>query len=310
MIKGRPPFIYALFDPREPEHVRYIGMTVTVPSHPCYLRPLQHRECKIRPSKSYKSNWIRKLAKEGIDYEFRIIEQLPGNTPDEVVCEREKHHIATYRAAGHRLTNSTDGGDIGRKVDPMLVEYQRELMLIKSRERKLNLMSKLSFWTLFRLVVAKKLKDDEDLTVRRREILLTRNLEAKQARREMSETDRNLARDKQRRAAKAGWVKAKSRMSREEISEMKRQAALGSRRARKNRSHFRDPIYWRLLQACCEVELIRRKERMAAHNRSPQMRAKVRAAKLAHYAKIEPPHAEAAARRAQRAKLREQENLH
>ena len=100
------PFIYALYDPRTPEQVRYVGMTMGDSA-----RPYQHGVDASRGYGRHVHCWIRNLWDEGEDYEPRTVEEFPEGTPHSVVYEAEKRHIKCFEDAGHRLTNLSDGGE-------------------------------------------------------------------------------------------------------------------------------------------------------------------------------------------------------
>jgi hypothetical protein len=109
----KAPFIYALVDPREPEHVRYVGMSATNgDGRPRYE---YHRRYASRGSrcKSHLACWVRKLHREGVDYSVVLLDQMCEGTPRGVVGAREKLHIQFAKANGHRLVNATPGGDGG-----------------------------------------------------------------------------------------------------------------------------------------------------------------------------------------------------
>ncbi len=98
--------IYALKDPRDGD-IRYIGRT----------RDERKRyQLHVAPSQltnSHKSRWIRQLLSLGLS---PILEILEVDVPDSAASERA--WISRLRDSGHRLTNSTDGGDgaCGMKV--------------------------------------------------------------------------------------------------------------------------------------------------------------------------------------------------
>lgn len=102
----RDASIYALVDPREPDHVRYIGLTVIS----ILVRLKGHiDQAKRNKDEWHKSRWIRKLLADEILPEVRVVEA--GTWTKEEMCQREIEHIADYRSRGHRLTNMTKGGE-------------------------------------------------------------------------------------------------------------------------------------------------------------------------------------------------------
>lgn len=91
--------IYALSDPRTGE-VRYIGAT----SRSLEVRLAEHLQ--NRRSSAYRVRWINSLLNEGVRPEIAAIAVVPLAELSDAECR----WIATYRAAGARLTNTTDGG--------------------------------------------------------------------------------------------------------------------------------------------------------------------------------------------------------
>lgn len=101
MSPERPTYIYALFDPREPEHIRYVGKTVDLGR-----RISKHRNDHKRSKTTHHHNWLRKLNSAGVKFGYTIIDVVFNAS----WAEREIYWIAYYRELG-RLTNSTDGGE-------------------------------------------------------------------------------------------------------------------------------------------------------------------------------------------------------
>lgn len=103
------PHVYALVDPRESDHLRYIGKTINEYRAFGHLKDARNLEITTR-----KCNWIRKLLSEGIMFEEIILEEFPLGFPDELLNEllnaKEMYYIAKFRLEGHDLTNSTEGG--------------------------------------------------------------------------------------------------------------------------------------------------------------------------------------------------------
>ena len=96
----KPVYVYVLFDPREPGHARYIGVSV------CPRDRLSSHISTAEKAKTYRANWVRKLLAENVRPSMAVIETATlENWP-----ERERWWIAFYRERGHRLTNSHAGG--------------------------------------------------------------------------------------------------------------------------------------------------------------------------------------------------------
>lgn len=101
-------YIYALLCPEG--EIRYIGKS-TKPQH----RLLSHiSAAKAGRTKHYTSNWIRSLLINGEKPALEIVFQVPEGEPWEPY---EIKLIAEFKAEGHRLTNTTAGGDGLRGVD-------------------------------------------------------------------------------------------------------------------------------------------------------------------------------------------------
>lgn len=99
------PFIYALVDPLEPKHFRYIGKATYK------RRPKEHEIWALKSEcTTHKINWILKLLAEGRSYSVVTLEEFPFGTKDEVLYAIEEVYIAKALLDGHRLTNSTIGG--------------------------------------------------------------------------------------------------------------------------------------------------------------------------------------------------------
>lgn len=96
-------YIYALFDPRKPEEMRYVGKT---------HKKLKDRICNHvynakKGIKWHVYNWIRHLWDEGQDFSYKVIEVCNR----EIWSERECYWIDHYKKSGHKLTNKTAGGE-------------------------------------------------------------------------------------------------------------------------------------------------------------------------------------------------------
>lgn len=100
----RPSTIYALCDPRTGA-VRYVGKTV----QPTLRRLVYHVHAARRGTRHLPiSRWVWKLLKRKQRPTILEIESvLPGGD----WASRERYWIASYRAAGAKLLNLTDGGE-------------------------------------------------------------------------------------------------------------------------------------------------------------------------------------------------------
>lgn len=95
-------YIYALKCPQG--EIRYIGKS-TDPS--ARLRSHVSR-ARSGETKHHASNWIRSLLAKGLYPQVEIVFRVPEGEPWEPY---EIRMIAEFKAEGHRLTNSTGGGD-------------------------------------------------------------------------------------------------------------------------------------------------------------------------------------------------------
>lgn len=94
-------FVYCLVDDREPEHVRYVGLT----NHP---RARLAAHLSRAPHEGWhKSNWVRSVVASGGNVLIGILE---SGLSFEAAKVQEVEVIAQHRPLG-RLTNLTDGGD-------------------------------------------------------------------------------------------------------------------------------------------------------------------------------------------------------
>jgi len=85
-------FVYGLFDPRDWTECRYVGATSRL------SRPQDRR----RPE-DYVGHWVRSVPYVG----WKILEACDSWTE---TLQYEKEWILSFKVAGHRLTNLTDGG--------------------------------------------------------------------------------------------------------------------------------------------------------------------------------------------------------
>lgn len=96
--------VYALFDNRWPEVVRYVGF-----SGKPEKRLQEHlNEAMYLDKDTRKLEWIRKVLSEGSSISFMILE-ITQTKIEAGIIERAK--IAEYKALGHPLVNGTHGGD-------------------------------------------------------------------------------------------------------------------------------------------------------------------------------------------------------
>lgn len=95
--------IYRLYDPRDESQTRYVGKTYKTAAE----RLSEHVYEAIGGSQTYRAKWIRSLLREDVDPCIEVVEE----TDDASVNDLERQWIAKMRAAGHRLTNGTDGGE-------------------------------------------------------------------------------------------------------------------------------------------------------------------------------------------------------
>ena len=118
-------YVYALVDPRSPEQIRYVGHAIDVDG-----RRKRHINDASTQSRTHKVCWIRKLLSDGVE---------PDAVKKVVVASRNEaaHYetllISAYKSSGHRLTNSTAGGDGVVEWTPELRARVRMLKLGKKR---------------------------------------------------------------------------------------------------------------------------------------------------------------------------------
>lgn len=99
-------FIYTLSDPRTNE-IRYVGKTKQPKDR--MSRHLQKCYLDKYDKNTYKSNWIKALLKENVQPKMYIIEE--GDNID--INEKEIFWIKWFKDNGYRLTNLSEGGEIG-----------------------------------------------------------------------------------------------------------------------------------------------------------------------------------------------------
>ena len=95
--------VYGLFDPRDPQQIRYIGKTTRGMAERLY----QHVYEASRGNRSAKDNWVRSLGKQGVELSMVELERGCG----EGSAESEQGWIRAAKMWGFRLLNLTDGGE-------------------------------------------------------------------------------------------------------------------------------------------------------------------------------------------------------
>ncbi len=89
----------------------YIGKTNNVSK-----RYKRHKyDTKAGKMRYHLQNKIRKLWKEGRDFDFEIVEQ---DLDDNQIDDREKYHIANFKKLGFKLCNIAEGGEEGKGMTP------------------------------------------------------------------------------------------------------------------------------------------------------------------------------------------------
>lgn len=94
--------IYLLFDPRTPEHIRYVGFTTNSLDY----RLFGHVTDRGR---TYKAKWIRSLLKINIKPVIQLYKRVTADT----WVQEEMAAIAKFKLEGHKLTNGSAGGECG-----------------------------------------------------------------------------------------------------------------------------------------------------------------------------------------------------
>ncbi len=96
--------IYGLYDPTNPDEIKYIGKTKANPKN----RLNQHKYQWTREKRLTKLNaWIKSLSNKGLLPEMQILDE----------CEEkdwtffEKHYIKLFKSFGANLKNMTEGGE-------------------------------------------------------------------------------------------------------------------------------------------------------------------------------------------------------
>lgn len=123
------PFIYALVDPAELDHIRYVGMAMRD------ARPFDHVREARKGKASYCYNWIRSLLTDQIEPIIFVIERCADDATRSFVGERERHHIDRLRKEGHQLTNTADGGYGGMMIGKHHTNEAKAKISLESRTR-------------------------------------------------------------------------------------------------------------------------------------------------------------------------------
>lgn len=83
-------FIYALFDPRSPSIIRYVGATRDLTQ-----RMQQHNDTKVKVSDNpAKLQWIKDLKAEGLSFAWKLLDTVP----DAEGAKKENFWIEYYRS--------------------------------------------------------------------------------------------------------------------------------------------------------------------------------------------------------------------
>ncbi len=108
------PHIYALFDPRDPFTIRYVGQCRGNKS----TRPMDYlRKHTARPAEQ----WARGLRDQGVHYGWRVLTECPRALLGDV----ETLCIQAFREAGHPLLNKSDGQ--GMKGGHLTAEHRAKI---------------------------------------------------------------------------------------------------------------------------------------------------------------------------------------
>lgn len=155
--------IYGIFDPREPEHIRYIGKT----KFTLIKRLGQHISSSLEYKRSgLKQDWIKKLINEGIRPDIKLI----CVTTEEHWEDIERYLIKQYKDDGHELLNIHRGGKLNIKEKP-LNEYHKlspEEMALRVEKRKQTMLNR-GGWCSFNKIdlveLTAKIKSDTNLEI-------------------------------------------------------------------------------------------------------------------------------------------------
>ncbi len=118
-------YIYSLNDPTTNE-VRYIGKTVD-------LKVRLKAHLKDKRERTHKTNWIERLESKDLKPRMEVLAYIHD---DSRANEWERWYIKTGKELGWRLTNSTDGGELGSKP----TEEVKKKMSLAHKGKKLSLL--------------------------------------------------------------------------------------------------------------------------------------------------------------------------
>ncbi len=104
------PKVYGLYDPRHPNDIKYVGVTL----QNLNKRLNNHRCITKNKGFTHKENWIKKLAREGVRPEIKLLEECSSI---ELMYKQEIIWIKNLRKQGYKLTNIDEGGK-GRDSGP------------------------------------------------------------------------------------------------------------------------------------------------------------------------------------------------
>ena len=98
-------YLYALTDTGQcvsPSTVKYVGKTMARP-----LYRFHHHISNCRRGNTYRDRWIRKLLDSGSEPRMHILALVPN----QYGAQAEMRLISSFKRAGAKLTNLTDGGE-------------------------------------------------------------------------------------------------------------------------------------------------------------------------------------------------------
>lgn len=104
---GYQPFVYALSDPEDIKHIRYVGMAPTNPQRP--YNHAKRAKRQLEPD-THLIRWIRLIQEQGREPAVTILETLAEGTDRHFLGFVESCYIKSLREIGHKLTNENDGG--------------------------------------------------------------------------------------------------------------------------------------------------------------------------------------------------------
>lgn len=103
MLQEGATYIYALVDPRESDHIRYVGKTEKL----LRRRLTGHRHEARKQKNTHKCHFIRKLWAEGVEPEIIPLAIVPLTEWEFY----EQRFIEGLENRGHKLTNAQPGGE-------------------------------------------------------------------------------------------------------------------------------------------------------------------------------------------------------